>query len=86
MQDKALIIQGIHGIRAIGKDLRGSFLLEQLVPKFVIFFSVLQFREEEPNQPETESLADRMVAMRGDRIRYVPIDPLGMRSDQERKL
>lgn len=86
MQDEAMVVEGVHGITAIGEDLLCGFFFEQAFAECQIFFSVFEFREEQADHPETEGFADGVVAAGGDGVADVGVNPFGLGGDELGKL
>ena len=45
VQNEAMVVEGVHGVTAIGEDLLGGFFFKQAFAEVEIFFRVFQFRE-----------------------------------------
>ena len=78
MQNKAMVVEGIHGVTAIGEDLFFCFFFEQTFAECQIFFSVFEFGEEQTDHPQTEGFADGVVAAGGDGVANVGMNPFAL--------
>ena len=52
----------------------------------MVFFGILQFREKEPNQPQPKCFTDGVIAVRGNGVIDIFVNPLGMSRDHDGKL
>src|SRR5215216_2174785 len=86
MKDEPMIVERIHGIGAVRENLSDGFLLEKFASQAKIFFCIFQFREENSNQPEAECFTNCVIAMRGNGIVNIFMDPFGMRGDHDDEL
>ena len=46
-----MVVEGVHGVTAIGEDLICSFLFKKLFSEGEIFFGVFEFGEEQTDHP-----------------------------------
>jgi len=51
MQGEAMVVEGVHGVTAIGEDLLCGFFFEQTFAEVEIFFGFFKFGEEQTDHP-----------------------------------
>ena len=78
MQYKTMVVEGVHGVTAIGEDLLCGFFFEQAFAEGEVFFCVVEFGEEQTDHPQTEGFADGVVAASGDGVADVGVNPFGL--------
>jgi hypothetical protein len=86
MQNEAMVVEGVHGVTAIGEDLLFCFFFEQTFAEGEIFFGMFEFGEEQTDHPQTEGFADGVVAAGGDGVADVGVNPFGLGGDELGKL
>lgn len=81
-----MVVEGVHGVTAIGEYLFGDFFFEQTFAEVKIFFGFFKFGEEQTDHPQTEGFADGMVTAGGDGVADVGVNPFGLGGDELGKL
>ena len=82
MKNEAMVVEGVHGITAIGEDLFRGFFFEQTFAEGEIFFGVVEFGKKQTDHPKTVGFADGVVAAGGNGVADVGVNPLGLGGDE----